>query len=175
MSYILLAENCGGSHINFRRQNGEFYHQEVGKVYTGILALQTFEDRPYMRITFADGKNVWMGAAKKFFGIYSGIAKGNPLKAGKAADRDDYLCKFDFSKEDLRQGKKKIRYVLERNGSSYMPVFFCYDFSNDTGCSYLFPSSGVAEEWAKKIGLTTVEYLNENGKITKRKNLCWRD
>lgn len=36
--------------------------------YSGTQTFQTFEDRPYMRITFTDSKNVWGGAVKKLFG-----------------------------------------------------------------------------------------------------------
>lgn len=161
MAYILVSENCGGSHIKFREQNGEFYHQEVGKIYTGTLVLQIFEDSSYLRIRFAEST---MGFIKKSIGINAGIATGNPFKIISAV-KEDY-CHFDFSREDLDQKKKKIRFVLERNGLSYMPVFFCYDLSSDKGCSYLFPSSEVAKEWAKKIGITTIEYTDENGNIT---------
>lgn len=166
MAYVLLSENCGGSHIKFCKQNGEFYHQEVGKVYTGTLALQTFEGSPYLRIRF---KESTMGLIKKSIGINASIATCNPFKFINAVKED--FCHFDFSKEDLSQGRKKIRFVLERNGSSYMPVFFCYNFSTDKGCSYLFPSSKVAEEWAKRIGITTLEYMDENGNITNKRTL----
>lgn len=73
MSYILLSENCRGRNIKFIENNGEFLHKGVGKQYSGTLALQTFEHRDYMRITFADVKNIFGGAAKKIFGISSAI------------------------------------------------------------------------------------------------------
>ena len=164
MAYILLAKNCKGRHIEYTQQDDQFYEKGVGKKYSGTLALQTFNDRPYMRITFADGKNVWLGAAKKFIGLRSGVENDNFIKIANTMNKD-YLCHFDFSKEDLRSGKKKIRYTLQPFGLSFLAGFICYDLSNDTGCSYLFPDVSVAEEWAKKIGLTTVEYLDSDGKV----------
>lgn len=166
MAYILLADNCMGRHIRYIQQNGEFYEEGVGKKFSGTLALQTFEDRPYMRITFADTKNVLWAGAKKLFGIGYGVMTQNPFKAAVAADKDSGLCKFDFSKEDLRLGRKKIRYTSQLFGLSFLAAFICYDLSGNTGCSYLFPDSYIAEEWAKKIGLTTVEYLDADGKVT---------
>lgn len=170
MAYILLSENCRGRHINFIQKNGEFYEDGIGKEYSGTLALQTFEDRPYMRITFADGKNVWGGVGKKLFGIGFGMAKGNYLKAAIAADKD-YLCHFDFSKEELRSGRKKIRYIIQFYGLSILAAFMCYDLSTGTGCSYMFSDDEIAEKWAKTIGLTTVEYLDDDGKVTSVKPL----
>lgn len=167
MAYILLSENCRGRHITFVQKGGEFYEDGVGKEYSGTLALQNFEDRPYMRVTFADGKNVWGGAARKLFGIGSGIAKNNPLKAAAAADKD-YLCHFDFSKDELRSGKKKIRYIVQFYGLTVLGGLICYDISNGTGCSYMFSDDDEAEKWAKAIGITEVEYLYDNGKITRK-------
>lgn len=171
MAFVLLTENCMGRHIKYIRQDGEFYEKGVGKEYSGTLALQTFDNRPYMRITFADTKNLLRAGAKKLFGMGYGVIRENPFKAAKAANNDQELCKFDFSKEDLQLGRKKIRYTLQVWGLSYLAGFICYDLSNDTGCSYIFPDSSIAEEWAKKIGLTEVEYLDEDGKVADTKHL----
>lgn len=119
MAFVLLTENCMGRHIKYICQDGEFYEKGVGKEYSGTLALQTFDNRPYMRITFADTKNLLRAGAKKLFGMGYGVIRENPFKAAKAANNDQELCKFDFSKEDLQLGRKKSD-ILYRFGGCHI-------------------------------------------------------
>lgn len=64
MAYILLSEGCQGHQIEFIQENGEFLHKPIGGKYSGTLALQTFENQNYMRITFADGKTYFWVQSK---------------------------------------------------------------------------------------------------------------
>lgn len=160
MSYVISSENCRGCQIKFIESDGELLYKPTSKEYFGTLALQTFDDTDYMRITFADTKNVFGGAIKKTFGIVSSLYKSKPLSAMMKGDAD-YLCHFDFTKEDLRLGKKKFKYNIQ----SFMYVLACYDMKSHNGCAYLFPEKAEAEKWIRKLGITEVEYLNESGKI----------
>lgn len=176
MPYVLTSNNCRGRHIVFTVENGEYLQEGVGKEFSGVLALQTFENRNYRRLTFADGKNVYTGAVKKLFGMTSGIMGVNrALEQGKDASRSyakgyeaankDYLCHFDFSEDELRSGRKQIKYCVQFLGLSYACAITCYDFSDYTGCSYLFDDDEDAEAFAKAIGIREVEYLNPDGSL----------
>lgn len=170
MAYILLSEGCQGHQIKFLQENGEFLHKPIGRKYSGTLALQTFEDRNYMRITFADGKNVFFGAIKKFFGMTKSFYNESPIDGYKAGNAD-YLCHFDFSREDLRSGKKKITYSIQIVGFLAACVITCYDLKKGNGCCYMFANKDEAEKWAKKLELTEVEYLDMDGHIQSREPL----
>lgn len=180
MPFVLLSDNCQGRHFDFIVENGECLQKGIGKEYSGTLALQTFDDRNYRRLTFADPKNVYGAAGKKLFGIASGIAKaGNALAQGKnfgayrgyakayAAANEDALCHFDFSGDDLRSGKKKIKYWKQFSGLWYTSAIICYDFSDYTGCLYVFSDDDDADAFAKAIGIKEVEYLDFDGKLEK--------
>lgn len=178
MPYILTSDNCQGRHFNFIVENGEYLQQGIGKECNGTLALQTFNNRNYRRLTFADAKNVYSATAKKLFGIASGIAKANnALEKGKNfgayrgfsraydAANEDALCHFDFSEDDLRLGKKKIKYWKQFCGLWYTSAIVCYDFSDHTGCAYIFSDDDDAEAFARAIGIKEVEYLDFDGKL----------
>lgn len=163
MSYILLSENCRGNRIDFLELEGELFQKSVGKRYYGTLALQTFDDRDYMRITFADGKSVIGGAIKKIMKMAMGINDNDLVKVYQAGN-EDYLCHFDFSEKELKSGKKKIKYSIQL-GFPPINVLACYDFTNLTGCAYLLPDEEEAKRWAKMLGITEVEYLDFDGKV----------
>lgn len=160
MSYILLSANCKGRHIKFIEREGQLLSKPVGKEYSGTLALQTFEDRDYMRMTFADGKNVYGGLVKKIFGM----GNSNPFKAHKSANAD-YLCHFDFSEEDLRTKQKRIEYQIQVCGLVIYSSLFFYDFATKTGCCYLFPDDKDAEKFARRVGVKEVQYLDYDGVV----------
>lgn len=162
MAYVLLSEGCKGRKIVFAKQNGEFFHKPVGKEFSGTLALQTFSNRNYKRITFADVKNVYIGAFKKFIGMTSAVYHQNPVKAYIKGNAD-YLCHFDFSENDLRTEKKKITYSIQECGLISLSVLTCYNLKDDTGCCYMFPDDSDGRKWVKEIGLTEIEHLNEDG------------
>lgn len=170
MAYILLSENCKGSRIKFSEENGEFFHRAVGKNYSGTLALQTFEDRDYMRITFADTKNVIGGAVKKLFGITSAVYNDKFFGAYKKGNAD-YLCHFDFSEKELYSGKKKITYSMQMADLMVLCVLTCYDFEDYTGCCYMFTDADEAKKWAMKLGVAEVELLDRDGRIINREPL----
>ena len=179
MPFILKSENCQGRHFSFFVENGEYFQKGIGKEISGTLALQTFNDRNYRRLTFADEKNIYTAAAKKLFGIASGVMGVNKAlkqendfgvyrgyaKVYNAANRDDLLCHFDFSEDDLRSGKKKIKYWKQFLVLGFASAIICYDFSNHTGCSYVFSDDDDAEAFAKAIGIKEVEYLDYDGKV----------
>lgn len=167
MAYILLSENCKGHQIKFIEENGVLLTKPTGRNYRGTLALQTFEDRDYMRITFADGANVWGGAINKFFSMAKAVYNGKPFAAYRAGNAD-YLCHFDFSKADLNTKKKKITYSIQFLGFLAICVLSCYDFKTHTGCCYMFPDHEEAKKWAKMIGVTEIEYLNSEGILTSK-------
>lgn len=173
MSYILLSEGCKGSYIKFIEENGEFLHKPVGKNYSGTLALQTFEDRDYMRITFADGKNVFSGAIKKLFGMAKPFYDEDPsaLVGAYKSVNQDYLCHFDFSEEELRSGKKKITYAMQELGWMTINVITCYDLKKKKGATYMFPNDDEAKKWARQLGINKVEILDGEGALVERKSI----
>lgn len=170
MSYIILSADCKGSRIEFMEKGGEYWEKPTSKLFTGVLALQTFDDRDYMRITFADGKNVYGAAIKKLFGTAKAIYDGKPFTAYKKGNAD-YLCHFDFSKEDISSGKKKLVYSIQIIGLQAVHILACYDFSDYTGCAYMLPNKEEAAKWTKQLGITEVVYLDEDGKISSREPL----
>lgn len=97
----------------------------------------------------------------KNFGAYRGFAK-----AYDAANKDDALCHFDFSEDDLRSGRKKIKYWIQYlGGLTFVSAIVCYDFSDYTGCAYMFSDDDDAEAFARVIGIKEVEYLDSDGKL----------
>jgi len=165
MPYLLLSEGCRGRNIEFIEQGGEFLSRPAGKEFSGRLGLQIFSDRNYKRIAFTDGKNVWIGAAKKLFGIGSAVHSGNAIK-GYQKGNQDYLCHFDFAESELHSGKKKIEYVAQTIGLTTVCGLSCYDLKTHTGCMYLFPSRNEGKKWAKQIGITQMKILDEDGNLS---------
>lgn len=155
MAYILLSENMQGSCFAFLendddKREGLFITQPLGKVVKGTLALQIFDDRNYKRITFADAKNVYTALTKDLVDyVVGGMAK-NILSflstSSKLLSRNE-LCKFDFSPEEIKNGRKLMRFecMLSTLGSICL---MCYDFDTYEGCSYLFPNYNTAKEWS---------------------------
>ena len=141
MAYILTCENCRCRHIKFIEQNGVLLADGIGKEYVGTIALQTFDDRPDMRITLADGKNVWGGLIKRL------MLPGN----------QDYLCHFDFNNSELRTGKKLLKVQVQLYGLAYYIALMCYDFSTHKGTSYLLPDFDILKKWANALNISTYE------------------
>lgn len=164
MAYILLTENCTGSNIKFIERDGKLLSKPVGKKYSGTLALQDLGDGNHMRITFADAKNVLAGAVKKLSKLTWSVYKENPVKAYTAGNAD-YLCHFDFSKSELRSGKKKIECQIQIAGIMMIAGLFCYDFGSHTGCSYIFSNNDDVKIWARELGLNEITLLNAYGEI----------
>ncbi len=158
MPYIITSENCIGRHFKFIEQGNELLTEGYGKQYRGTLALQTFENRDYKRITFADGKNVYGGLFKKLFGIGKAVADNNPIK-GYQAGNADYLCHFDFSDAEVRSKKKLLKIQFQ----IFIYMLICYDFSIYEGTAYILDNSDQTKNWAKQLGIHTFEELDDNG------------
>lgn len=166
MAYILVSEGCKGNKIKFIEQDGEFLQKPIGRQYSGTLVLQTVEDRDCQRIFFT-GTTMLFGGMKKLFGITKAVYGLNPVDAYNKANAD-YTCLFEFRKEELRSGKKKITYSVQIVGFMMLCVLSCYDFKDHTGCCYMFPDYTEAEKWARQLGLTEYEILDSEGNTTGR-------
>ena len=149
MAFILTCENCRCRQIKFIEQGGELLADGVGKEYVGTIALQTFDDRPDMRITLADNKNVFGGLLKRI--ILPGI--------------QDHLCHFDFNRSELRSRKKLLKVQVQLYGLSYYIALMCYDFSSHTGASYLLPNFDILKKWAHALNISTYESLDAEGNL----------
>lgn len=149
MAFILTCENCTCRHIEFIEQSGELLARGVGKEYKGTIALQTFDDRPDMRITLADNRNVWGGLVKRL------ILPGT----------QDHLCHFDFNSSELRSRKKLLKIQVQLYGLSYYICLMCYDFSSHTGRSYLLPDFDIMKKWAHTLNISTYESLDAEGNL----------
>lgn len=169
MSFIMQSEHCKGQRIRFIESGSEYLHKPEGKAYSGTLALQTFETQPdKMRITFCNPGNVYTGLFKKLFRLSSAMKDESAIDSAidlYKASTDDYLCHFDFTQKELAAGTKKIVYTVQIVGLMAMSVLTCYDFSNHTGCSYMFSDDDDARAWAKLLGLKTITFLDADGAV----------
>ena len=77
----------------------------------------------------------------------------------------DVISPFYFSDEELQSGRKEFKYCVQIVGFLTVSVITCYDFSDHTGCSYLFSNDDDAKAFAKALGIRQVEYLNAEGAV----------
>lgn len=177
MSFIHISEGIEGSCFHFL-ENGDNQRKEIfltkstGKMVSGTLALQVFEDRNYKRITFADRKNAYTAAAKQVLG-YVGITQAKNLaslilKGSKIASSND-LCCFDFAPSEISRGEKIIRFEIQKSAPQVslfgMVAMMCYDFNTYDGCAYLLPSMEVASEWGNALGIHEAYLYDSNDKF----------
>lgn len=171
MAFVFQMENIHGFCIEFLEpEDGDMRSamrmRPYGKEVVGTLALQTFTDRPYKRITFSDTKNVNKAYIKDMIG-YIGLSWAKNIisaifKAGKIAKRND-LCHFDFSNDDLRTRRKLLR--IEMQG--VICTLCCYDFTTHLGTCYLLMGDAV-NKWAKVLGINSITVLNQDGSFAEK-------
>lgn len=160
MPFIFSSGDTQGSCFHYLENEDNkrveiFLTKPIGKIVNGTLALQVFDDRDYMRITFADSKNLLKAAVHDTLD-YIGIARSadiikSVLKAGKIVSRNE-LCHFDFSQDEIKSGVKLIRF--ECMASEFGMIYLmCYDFNTYLGCAYCFPSIEIARGWGKALGI----------------------
>lgn len=155
MAYILTCENCTCKNIKFIEQNGELLTKGTGKTYSGTIALQVFDDRDDMRITLADAKNVYSGFAKRLLLPFD----------------SNYLCHFDFNDAERKNKRKLLKIQIQQIGSTVCIMLICFDFSNYKGVCYLLPNYGELKKWAKKLNISTYEYLDQEGNLVSTKQV----
>lgn len=180
MSYIFQMENVCGRCIEFLEpENGNMKSamrmRPYGKEVTGTLALQIFSDRPYKRITFADPKNVYIAAAKDIFG-YMNLLKAKDLVStivtgSKITKRND-LCHFDFSADELRRGRKLLRFEIQMVGN-LLPLYSlcCYDFDTHMGTCYKLSDYESMRQWGKVLAIHQVTVLTHDGDFVNVKKI----
>ncbi|MBR1969100.1 MAG: hypothetical protein IKA17_01960 [Clostridia bacterium] len=150
MSYKITSQNCKGRKIDFIIQDGEFLSKGIGREFVGTLVLQDrFENGTTFRLFFADNINVGFGLFSKIGKIAKAIMDENSIDAYRAG-KDDYLCCFEFTLEELKNEIKKIEYIVQ---PPYYQGLFCYDLKNGGGFSYLFNNIEEADQFANFLGL----------------------
>lgn len=180
MPYVFYMENVKGRPVKWAEpESGDSKDAKLMKPYgneiTGTLALQTFPDRPYRRLTFADGKNVLFAAGKKI-GSDVGIAKEkNPLAAFIKvfrAENSNNLCCFDFSDDEIALGEKEIRLEMQLV-NDFFPIYtmMCYDSNTHRGTAYLFNNRDSLEAWGKQLGIHKISLLADSGKFEEYLNI----
>ncbi len=168
MSIDVMCNNCGGHELKIVQDAGVASHRITSKLHRGKLALQSFPDRPYRRITFLDNGTA---LGQRIFKSARSILMPS-FKNFSAAMRDyasDALCHFDFSSSELESGKKRIEYQIQvfPDGSAVFGLI-CYDLVAMTGRMYAFSAPEDANQFADAIGLRDAVLLDDEGKEMKR-------
>ncbi len=164
MSYDLMSKTiCGGCTITIEQRNGVIYHKYTSRRRTGTLALQSFSDRPYQRLTFLP---TGFDVVRKLYKEVKWVAEPSISNIPEIIRefQNDRLFHFDFSKEDISRKKKAFEHQIQVF-KDYSVVFgiICYDFKLNVGRQYAFSTSQDSTKFAYALGLTETVLLDEEG------------
>ncbi len=169
MAFDLVSEaKCGGRAIKIERKDGIIYHAYTSRQRKGTLALQSFSDRPYKRLTFVATA---FDAVKKLYkeGTWLLEPKLSNIPGIIREFNADPLCHFDFSKEDISRNKKRFEYQVQVfEDRSVVFGIICYDFELNVGRQYVFSTSQDSAKFAYALGLTRAVLLDNEGTEKKR-------
>ena len=175
MPFVLSAENCYGQQFKFIEREGKILYKPVGKILKGTLALQQYNDRDDLRITFVDTVNLISGVGNLLKAFVASSIFDNSFKAigrfknffKNSVINEVYgnpLCSFDFDSTELNTGEKKIVF--------YRVLVFplvhalrCYDFNKHKGVVYTFSDIDSAFIWAKRLNISEMIIESLDGDI----------
>lgn len=170
MTFILTTKMVQGRRIEF---DGSNKHDDwppfstVGSEMEGELSLQTFDNSDKLRLTFSDFKNVGLAGLKKLFGEVKAVYNDDPVGAFVAGQKNHYLCAFDFTISDLRNGRKKINYNMIEGYS----CLCCYDYGCEKGVFYRFWIKDDCDTFARRLEISRINYISDDGRIERHSYL----